>query len=79
MMNETFDFAYDWELFHHIFPVDRVQYVKNVNSLLNTDAKYLSVLFSEQSLQFGGAGKYRKTVTRSSRRTLKIPLIPTAV
>ncbi len=60
-INTTFDFAYDWELLHHIFPVDRVQYVENVNKLLNPGGRYLSVSFSEQNLQFGGVGKYRKT------------------
>jgi SAM-dependent methyltransferase len=59
--NERFDFAYDWELLHHIFPEDRDRYIKNVTSLLKTDGRYLSVCFSEDSPQFGGSGKYRKT------------------
>jgi SAM-dependent methyltransferase len=57
----TFDFAYDWELLHHIFPEDRERYVRNVHRLLNADGRYLSVCFSEHSPQFGGSGKYRKT------------------
>jgi SAM-dependent methyltransferase len=57
----TFDFAYDWELLHHIFPPDRERYAKNVHRLLNREGWYLSVCFSEESPQFGGAWKYRKT------------------
>ena len=60
-VQETFDFAYDWELLHHIFPPDREKYINNVYSLLNPGGKYLSVCFSEKSPQFGGAGKYRET------------------
>jgi len=60
-VQDTFDFAYDWELLHHIFPPDRQKYVRNVYRLLNPGGRYLSVCFSEKSKQFGGAGKYRKT------------------
>jgi len=60
-LREPFDFAYDWELLHHIFPADREKYVANVSRLLNAGGRYLSVCFSEKSPQFGGAGKYRKT------------------
>jgi cyclopropane fatty-acyl-phospholipid synthase-like methyltransferase len=56
-----FDFAYDWEVMHHIFPEDREAYINNVYKLLNSGGLYLSVCFSEESLQFGGEGKYRKT------------------
>jgi len=57
----TFDFVYDWELLHHIFPEDREKYISNVHRLLNPDGRYLSVCFSEEDPQFGGCGKYRKT------------------
>jgi SAM-dependent methyltransferase len=57
----TFDFAYDWELLHHIFPEQRAKYVENVSRLLSPDGRYLSVCFSEKSTQFGGSGKYRET------------------
>ena len=60
-VQDTFDFAYDWELLHHIFPQDREKYMKNVYRLLNPGGQYLSVCFSEKSPQFGGVGKYRKT------------------
>jgi len=58
---ETFDFAYDWELLHHIFPKDRERYVLNVYKLLNPGSVYVSVCFSETDPQFGGTGKYRST------------------
>jgi cyclopropane fatty-acyl-phospholipid synthase-like methyltransferase len=57
----TFDFAYDWELLHHIFPEERKKYVKNVYKVLNLRGKYLSVCFNEKDPQFGGTGKYVKT------------------
>jgi len=60
-LKETFDFAYDWELMHHIFPEQRKKYVENVHGLLNPEGRYLSLCFSEQDPGFGGTGKYRKT------------------
>ena len=57
----TFEFAYDWELLHHIFPEDRKKYIENVSRKLNPGAQYLSVCFSEEDPQFGGLGKYRET------------------
>jgi 2-polyprenyl-3-methyl-5-hydroxy-6-metoxy-1,4-benzoquinol methylase len=60
-VNETFDFAYDWELLHHIFQEQREKYVKNVHALLNPKGHYLSICFSEKNSQFGGLGKYRET------------------
>ncbi|MGB3398831.1 MAG: class I SAM-dependent methyltransferase [Candidatus Deferrimicrobiaceae bacterium] len=60
-IHDEFDFAYDWELLHHIFPDDRVRYMENVCRLLKPGGHYLSVSFSEKSKQFGGIGKYRKT------------------
>jgi len=58
-----FDFAYDWQVLHHIFPGDRDTYVRNVSSLLAPGGKYLSVCFSERNRNFGGveAGKIRTT------------------
>jgi SAM-dependent methyltransferase len=56
-----FDFGYDWELLHHIMPRNRETYVKNVSTLLNPVATYLSVCFSEDDPQFGGRGKIRET------------------
>jgi SAM-dependent methyltransferase len=60
-VRETFDFAYDWELLHHIFPDNRKKYVQNVHKTLNLGGKYLYVCFSEKDPQFGGSGKYRET------------------
>jgi cyclopropane fatty-acyl-phospholipid synthase-like methyltransferase len=60
-VQETFDFAYDWEMLHHIFPENRKKYIENVHRLLNPKGKYMSVCFSEKDPQFGGSGKYRKT------------------
>ncbi len=56
-----YDFAYDWELLHHVFPEDRGRYICNVRRLLRPGGTYLSVCFSEDDPQFGGAGKYRQT------------------
>jgi SAM-dependent methyltransferase len=60
-ISETFDFAYDWEVLHHIFPEDRDKYVQNVHRLTNPGAKYLSVCFSDRDTAFGDTGKYRET------------------
>jgi len=58
---DTFDFAYDWELLHHIYPEQRETYIANVHRLLNQGGEYLSVCFSEHDTQFGSVGKYRET------------------
>jgi len=60
-IKDKYDFAYDWELLHHIFPEDRERYVQNVHRLLIPNGNYLSVCFSEDDPQFGGSGKYRET------------------
>jgi SAM-dependent methyltransferase len=56
-----FDFAYDYELLHHLLPEERAVYINNVHRLTNPHATYLSVCFSEEDPQFGGQGKLRKT------------------
>lgn len=56
-----FDFAFEWELLHHIFPDDRPRYIANVARLLKPGGRYLSVCFHENDPQFGGSGKYRTT------------------
>jgi SAM-dependent methyltransferase len=60
-VTDTFDFAYDWEFLHHIFPEDRETYIRNVHRLTRTRALYFSVCFAESDPQFGGTGKYRST------------------
>ena len=60
-VKETFDFGYDWDFLHHIFPEDREKYMKNVYNILKPGAQYLSVCFSEKDTQFGSMGKFRKT------------------
>ena len=57
----SFEFAYDWEVLHHVFPEGREKYVYNVHKMLQPGGKYLSVCFSEADSDFGGEGKYRKT------------------
>jgi 2-polyprenyl-3-methyl-5-hydroxy-6-metoxy-1,4-benzoquinol methylase len=56
-----FDFIYDWELLHHIFPEKRKRFLNNVYNLLNPGGTYLTVSFGEKDPSFGGVGKYRKT------------------
>jgi len=60
-ITETFEFAYDSSLLHHVFPENRKQYVENVHRLLVRGGKYLSVCFSEKEAGFGGTGKVRRT------------------
>ncbi|MFW9872984.1 MAG: class I SAM-dependent methyltransferase [Candidatus Thorarchaeota archaeon] len=81
ILKDKFDFAYDWELLHHIFPEKRKKFVKNVYKLLNQKAKYLSVCFSEKDSCFGGQEKYRETpigtvLYFSSREELEILFKP---
>jgi 2-polyprenyl-3-methyl-5-hydroxy-6-metoxy-1,4-benzoquinol methylase len=59
--HSSFDFAYDWEVLHHIFPEDRDTYLRNVHSMLDSGGIYFSLCFSEKDPEFGGDGKYRKT------------------
>ena len=54
-VNQTWDFAYDWSLLHHIFPEHRQKYVENIRRI------HLSLCFSEKDTGFGGSGKYRQT------------------
>ena len=56
-----FDFAYDWDVLHHVFPEHRTTYLENVHRLLQPGGKYLSVCFHETDPAFGGQGKYRDT------------------
>jgi SAM-dependent methyltransferase len=60
-ITETFEFAYDWSLLHHVFPIDRTQYAETVHRLLVLGGKYLSVCFSEKDAGFGGTGPIRRT------------------
>ena len=61
LKNEKFDFIFDWQVLHHIFPEDRERYIKKIKSHLDENGIYVSVCFSEENKQFGGKGKYRKT------------------
>jgi SAM-dependent methyltransferase len=58
----AFDFAYDWEVLHHVFPADRPRYAANAHRLLRPRGRYLSVCFSEADAPaFGGQGKWCRT------------------
>jgi 2-polyprenyl-3-methyl-5-hydroxy-6-metoxy-1,4-benzoquinol methylase len=56
-----FDFAYDYEVLHHIYPDQRDLYVRKVRELLNPEGHYLTISFSEDDPGFGGQGRFRKT------------------
>jgi 2-polyprenyl-3-methyl-5-hydroxy-6-metoxy-1,4-benzoquinol methylase len=58
---KSFDFAFDWEVLHHIFPEYRKKYIQNVSQTLKVGGKYLSVCFSEKNKSFDRQGKYFKT------------------
>ena len=57
----VFQFAYDWEVLHHVFPEEREIYIANISKILEPGGIYFSVCFSEQDQDFGGEGKYRQT------------------
>jgi 2-polyprenyl-3-methyl-5-hydroxy-6-metoxy-1,4-benzoquinol methylase len=56
-----FDFAYDWEVLHHIMPDDREDYLENVFNVLLPEGIYFSQCFSIMDTDFGGEGNIRKT------------------
>jgi SAM-dependent methyltransferase len=60
-LESSFDFAYDWEVLHHVIPENRGRYVANVHRILRQGGRYLSVCFSEDDPSFGQEGKYRRT------------------
>ena len=64
-VKQTWDFAYDWDLLHHLLPEQRSKYIENVSRILNPKGRYLSVCFSDEDKGFEGAGKYRKTTIGS--------------
>jgi SAM-dependent methyltransferase len=76
-LDDAFDFAFDWEVLHHVYPEGREGYVTNVHRMLRSGGKYFSLCFSEEEpSSFGGKGKYRKTplgttLYFSSERELK--------
>jgi len=56
-----FDFAFDWEVLHHIMPDDRPRYLENVRKLLKPKGPYFSVCFSDKDTAFSGGEKYLVT------------------
>ena len=61
VFDASFDFAYDWEVLHHVLPENRPGYVANVHRMLRVGGRYLSVCFSEDDPGLAGEGKYRQT------------------
>jgi SAM-dependent methyltransferase len=58
----SFDFAFDWEVLHHVFPADRERYVAAVHRLLRPGGRYYSVCFElAAATAFPGEGKFRTT------------------
>lgn len=62
-LNSTFEFINEWMVLHHILPLSREVYLKNICRLLAPHGKYLSVSFSEADRQFGTPpeGRNRKS------------------
>lgn len=60
-LRREFDFIFDWRFLHELTSESqRENYLKDVNSLLKKDGKYLSVSFSGDS-NFMGTSKIRKS------------------
>jgi SAM-dependent methyltransferase len=57
----SFDFAYDWEVLHHVLPEDRPAFVANVHRMVRPGGRYFSVCFSEADTSFEGQGRYRRS------------------
>jgi SAM-dependent methyltransferase len=60
-LEACFDFAFDWEVLHHVFSEDRARYAAGVHRLLRPGGLYLSVCFAEDDPGLPGDGKYRRT------------------
>lgn len=60
-LTDAFDFAFDWEAFHHVFPDERPAWVASVARMLRSGGSYLSVSFAEADPAFGGTGRLRAT------------------
>jgi SAM-dependent methyltransferase len=58
---DTFEFAHEWSVLHHIYPESREQHVETVHRVLIPGGKYFSVCFSDKDAAFGGTGKIRRT------------------
>jgi len=56
-----FDFAFDWEVLHHIMPEDRPRYLDNIQKILKSEGIYFSVSFSDKDTAFSGGEKYHMT------------------
>ncbi|MFH1918158.1 MAG: class I SAM-dependent methyltransferase [Nanoarchaeota archaeon] len=66
MVNDEFDFVFEWAVLHHIIPKQRQKYVNNIKSILNKRGKYLSVCFNNQNPDFGAKGKNLRIVSEGS-------------
>lgn len=60
-LRPPYDFAWDWEVLHHVFPPQRPALVQALSDLLVPGGRYLSVAFSEQDPWLADQGKYRTT------------------
>jgi len=60
-LDDSFDFAFDWEVFHHIFPTSVRRTFGTYIACSARGATYLSVSFSEHDSAFGGEGRFRTT------------------
>lgn len=60
-LSPPYEFAWDWEVLHHVFPPQRPGLVRALADLIAPGGRYLSVAFSERDPWLAGQGKYRKT------------------
>ena len=61
VVKKTFDFAYDWEVLHHIFPRKGRNLFKTFMKFLIREVNIYRFVFNEKDTQFGGLGKFRNT------------------
>ena len=58
---ETFEFAHEWSVLHHIYPETRARHVDTVRRMLTHGGKYFSACFSDKDPSFNGDGNIRRT------------------
>jgi SAM-dependent methyltransferase len=56
---ETFEFAHEWSVLHHIYPESRKQHVETVHRVLIPGGKYFLVAEADGEVGFGSGGKIR--------------------
>ncbi|MCD4759984.1 class I SAM-dependent methyltransferase [archaeon] len=67
IINDKFDFVFEWAILHHIIPEQRNKYLENIKRILNKKGKYLSICFNNQNPDFGAKGKDLRIIPEGAK------------